>query len=66
LRERIEDLPDLIRHLFSRRKGRTAAEKLDTLALERLKQHRWPGNVANGKPPRRLAALYPQDVITGR
>src|SRR6187401_132213 len=67
LRERIEDLPDLIRHFFSlAEKDGLPPKKLDTLALERLKQHRWPGNVRELENlARRLAALYPQDVITG-
>src|SRR3954470_8924028 len=67
LRERIEDLPDLIRHFFSlAEKDGLPPKKLDTLALDRLKQHRWPGNVRELENlARRLAALYPQDVITG-
>ena len=67
LRERIEDLPDLIRHFFSlAEKDGLPPKKLDALALERLKQHRWPGNVRELENlARRLAALYPQDVITG-
>src|SRR3977135_3081121 len=66
LRERIEDLPDLIRHFFTMaEKDGLPPKKLDTLALERLKQHRWPGNVRELENlARRLAALYPQDVIT--
>lgn len=67
LRERIEDLPDLIRHFFvlAERDG-LPPKKLDTLALERLKRHRWPGNVRELENlARRLAALYPQDIITG-
>src|SRR5438445_553995 len=67
LRERIEDLPDLIRHFFAlAEKDGLPPKKLDTLAVERLKQHRWPGNVRELENlARRLAALYPQDVITG-
>ena len=67
LRERIEDLPDLIRHFFTlAEKDGLPPKKLDTLALDRLKQHRWPGNVRELENlARRLAALYPQDVITG-
>ena len=66
LRERIEDLPDLIRHFFAlAEKDGLPPKKLDTQALERLKQHRWPGNVRELENlARRLAALYPQDVIT--
>ena len=66
LRERIEDMPDLVRHFFAlAEKDGLPPKKLDTLALERLKQHRWPGNVRELENlVRRLAALYPQDVIT--
>jgi two-component system nitrogen regulation response regulator GlnG len=67
LRERIEDLPDLIRHFFAlAEKDGLPPKKLDALAIERLKRHRWPGNVRELENlARRLAALYPQDVITG-
>src|SRR5437667_3040275 len=65
LRERLEDLPDLIRHFFAgiEREG-LPAKQLDQAALERLKQHRWPGNVRELENlARRLAALYPQETI---
>ena len=59
LRERIEDLPDLIRHFFAlAEKDGLPPKKLDALALERMKQHRWPGNVRELENlARRLAAL---------
>jgi len=65
LRERIEDLPDLIRHFFAlAEKDGLPPKKLDAQALERLKQHRWPGNVRELENlARRLAALY--SVIEG-
>jgi two-component system nitrogen regulation response regulator GlnG len=65
LRERIEDVPDLIRHFFGQveREG-LPAKQLDHSALERLKHHRWPGNVRELENlARRLAALYPQETI---
>src|SRR5467141_2723824 len=65
LRERIEDVPDLIRHFFAEveREG-LPAKQLDQPALERLKRHRWPGNVRELENlARRLAALYPQETI---
>jgi two-component system, NtrC family, nitrogen regulation response regulator GlnG len=67
LREKIEDLPDLIRHFLAlAEKDGLPPKKLDAQALERLKQHRWPGNVRELENlARRLAALYPQEVITG-
>jgi two-component system nitrogen regulation response regulator GlnG len=67
LRERIEDVPDLIRHFFTQveREG-LPLKQLDQAALERLKRHRWPGNVRELENlARRLAALYPQETITG-
>jgi two-component system nitrogen regulation response regulator GlnG len=66
LRERSEDVPDLIRHFFDQveREG-LAAKQLDQAAIERLKRHRWPGNVRELENlARRLAALYPQETIT--
>jgi two-component system nitrogen regulation response regulator GlnG len=65
LRERTEDVPDLIRHFFTQveREG-LPAKQLDQAALERLKRHRWPGNVRELENlARRLAALYPQETI---
>ena len=66
LRERAEDIPHLARHFFAA----AAAEGLplkhmDTGAHDRLKRYRWPGNVRELENlVRRLAALYPQEVIT--
>jgi len=66
LRERTEDIPDLIRHFFAQieREG-LPAKQIDQAAIERLKRHRWPGNVRELENlARRLAALYPQETIT--
>ncbi|MBV9347606.1 MAG: nitrogen regulation protein NR(I) [Pseudolabrys sp.] len=66
LRERVEDIPDLIRHFFTQanREG-LPLKQMDQLSLERLKRHRWPGNVRELENlSRRLAALYPQETIT--
>ncbi len=66
LRERVEDIPDLIRHFFAQiaREG-LPAKQIDAAGLDRLKRHRWPGNVRELENlARRLAALYPQEVIT--
>jgi two-component system nitrogen regulation response regulator GlnG len=66
LRERTEDVPDLIRHFFAQvEKEGLPAKQLDQAALDRLKKHRWPGNVRELENlARRLAALYPQETIT--
>ncbi len=66
LRERTEDIPDLIRHFFAmvEREG-LPPKQIDQAAVERLKRHRWPGNVRELENlARRLAALYPQETIT--
>src|SRR5207244_9711125 len=66
LRERIEDVPDLVRHFFAQveREG-LPPKQLDQAALERLKRYRWPGNVRELENlARRLAALYPQETIS--
>ncbi len=66
LRERIEDVPDLVRHFFllAEKEG-LPRKQIDGPALERLKRHRWPGNVRELENLiRRLAALAPQDTIT--
>jgi two-component system nitrogen regulation response regulator GlnG len=65
LRERVVDVPDLARHFFKLAASEGLPLKsMDGAALERLKKHRWPGNIRELENLiRRLAALYPQDVI---
>jgi two-component system nitrogen regulation response regulator GlnG len=66
LRERTEDIPDLIRHFFAQveREG-LPLKQIDQAGLDRLKGHRWPGNVRELENlARRLAALYPQEIIS--
>ena len=66
LRERAEDIPDLVQHFFKL----AAAEGLplkhiDHAAFDRMKRYRWPGNIRELENLiRRLAALYPQEVIS--
>jgi two-component system nitrogen regulation response regulator GlnG len=65
LRERAEDIPDLVRHFFAlaEREG-LPRKQLDGAALDKLKRYRWPGNVRELENlVRRLAALYPQEAI---
>lgn len=66
LRERTEDVPDLVRHFFKLAASQGLPLKhVDTAALERMKRHRWPGNIRELENlVRRLAALYPQETIT--
>jgi two-component system nitrogen regulation response regulator GlnG len=66
LRERTEDIPDLIRHFFklAEREG-LPSKQIESAAVERLKRYRWPGNIRELENlARRLAALYPQETIT--
>ena len=68
LRERIEDIPDLVRHFLKiiEEEG-LGGKTLEAAAFERLKHYRWPGNVRELENlVRRLAALYPQDVVTAQ
>mgnify|MGYP001792948701 CR=1 FL=1 len=66
LRERTEDVPDLVRHFFSQvAEEGLPAKQIDGAALDVLRHYRWPGNIRELENlVRRLAALYPQDVIT--
>ena len=65
LRERSEDIPDLVRHFLNL----SAAQGLPTKtisaeAMDRIRRYRWPGNVRELENlVRRLAALYADDVI---
>src|SRR5687767_2690369 len=67
LRERVEDIPDLARHFFTLvEKEGLPRKQLDVEAMDKLKRYRWPGNVRELENlVRRLAALYPQETITG-
>jgi two-component system, NtrC family, nitrogen regulation response regulator GlnG len=67
LRERAGDVPDLARHFFTlAEKEGMQRKQLDSGALERLKAYNWPGNIRELENLiRRLAALYPHDVVTG-
>jgi two-component system, NtrC family, nitrogen regulation response regulator GlnG len=65
LRERPEDIPDLVRAFFQRNSSEGLPVKtFEPAAMERLRRYSWPGNVRELENlTRRLAALYPQEVI---
>jgi len=67
LRERVDDIPVLARHFLDRaRVDGLPLKLLDQGAVDRLKHHRWPGNVREMENlMRRLAALCPDDTIGG-
>jgi two-component system, NtrC family, nitrogen regulation response regulator GlnG len=66
LRERAEDIGDLSRHFFTQAAAEGLPLKsLEPAALERMKRYRWPGNIRELENlVRRLAALYPQEMIS--
>jgi len=65
LRERTEDVPDLVRHFLAQGVAQGLPPKsIDAEALERLKRYRWPGNVRELENlVRRISALYSEDTI---
>jgi two-component system nitrogen regulation response regulator GlnG len=66
LRERSEDIPDLVRSFFRRGVAEGLPLKaIEPAAMERMRRYAWPGNVRELENlTRRLAALYPQEVIS--
>ncbi len=65
LRERAEDIPELVHHFLNLASSEGLPRKIiDNAAMERLKSYRWPGNVRELENLiRRLAALYSQEII---
>ncbi|MEQ8441778.1 MAG: nitrogen regulation protein NR(I) [Alphaproteobacteria bacterium] len=65
LRERREDIPDLVRSFLSQAAEQGLPHKsLSEAAMQRLMQHSWPGNVRElENVVHRLAALHSQDRI---
>ena len=66
LRERLDDVGDLVRHfLRSAAREGLGTKEVGAAAIDRLKRHSWPGNVRELENlVRRLVALYPQETIT--
>ncbi|ADJ23492.1 Nitrogen assimilation regulatory protein [Hyphomicrobium sp. GJ21] len=66
LRERLEDVGDLVRHFLRQATREGLGQKsIESAAIERLKSHPWPGNVRElENVVRRLVALHPQDTLT--
>jgi len=66
LRERADDIPDLVRHFLNtaEREG-LPAKTIEPGAVEAMQRYRWPGNVRELENLiRRLTALYPQETIS--
>jgi two-component system nitrogen regulation response regulator GlnG len=66
LRERLDDVPDLVRHFMaSAEKEGLPPKTIEPGGIEAMQRHRWPGNVRELENlVRRLTALYPQERIT--
>ncbi len=66
LRERREDIPDLVEHfLATHSTGAGVMKTIDAAGIEVLRNYDWPGNVRELENlVLRLTALYPQEVIT--
>ena len=68
LRERVEDIGDLVRH-FLRQAAREGLGQraIEVAAIERLKAHPWPGNVRELENfVRRVAALHSQETLSAQ
>jgi two-component system nitrogen regulation response regulator GlnG len=65
LRERTEDIPDLVRHFLARaEKDGLPRKEMAADAMARLTAHRWPGNVRELENlVKRLLAMEVDDVI---
>jgi len=66
LRERSEDIPDLVRHFFKQGAGEgLQTKRIAAGGIELMKRYPWPGNVRElENVVRRLSALYAQDEIS--
>jgi two-component system nitrogen regulation response regulator GlnG len=66
LRERKEDIPDLVRHFLHKAESeRLPAKRFESQAIDLLKSHTWPGNVRELENlVRRLVVLNPDEVIS--
>jgi two-component system nitrogen regulation response regulator GlnG len=65
LRERLDDIPDLVRHFLAiaAREG-LPPKGFEPAAIERMKRYHWPGNVRELENlVRRLSAIYSQEIV---
>ncbi len=65
LRERADDIPDLVRHFLTQAEHEgLPAKSIDADALSAMQHYRWPGNIRELENLiRRLTALYPGETI---
>lgn len=65
LRQRPEDIPELVQHFLAQAVDEGLQSKtIESAAIDRLKTYRWPGNVRELENlVKRLAALYAEEFI---
>lgn len=65
LRERLQDIPDLVRHFLAKSVEQGLPQKtISAAALKRLQEHRWPGNIRELENLiQRIAALHSEEQI---
>ena len=65
LRDRIEDIPELIEHfLIKTEKSGLPSKKIDNDAIEAMKSYKWPGNVRELENfILRISVLYSEDLL---
>lgn len=68
LRERLDDVADLVRHFLGQAARNGLPQKgIDSEGIDRLRRYGWPGNVRElENMAQRLAALYADEVISAR
>ena len=67
LRDRMEDVPELVRHIFARLQARHRLPPpiMEMDAIRRMQRHTWPGNVRElANICERLAILHPGGAVT--
>ncbi|MEQ9444820.1 MAG: nitrogen regulation protein NR(I) [Rhodospirillaceae bacterium] len=65
LRQRVEDIPELVQHFLDQAVEEGLPEKrIEPAAIDKMKAYRWPGNVRELENlVKRLAALYAEESI---
>ncbi len=67
LRERRDDIPALVEHFLKRAQGehRTQAAGVTASAMQKLREHSWPGNIRELENTIQRAALLSPNVLLG-
>jgi DNA-binding NtrC family response regulator len=64
LRERVDDIPDLVEHFLAiyLKKYRLSRKRISAAALKRLKKHNWPGNIRELQHAVERAVIMAEDT----